>query len=236
MYRVILDCETLGDVNDHSTLKIYDLGYQIVDGKGNVVVARRYVVDDVYYGMRDEMKTAYYAKKLPAYNQAIANGTLEVRKWLNIVEEFAELCKAYKVKYVYAYNAGFDRDATNNTTRVLSNGFKKYFTPYGVKWRCIQAMAGETLCNSKNYFKFAYENGFTSPSGNVRTTAEAVYAYLINDPTYKEEHTALEDVKIETAILFRILKRHQKNDPTPSRVAWRKPQKKFQEWVAKNVK
>lgn len=234
MYRIVLDTETAGNVEDHSSLRVYDFGFQLVDSKFNVVLERRYFVSEIFND-HALMNSAYYANKLPQYYQALANKEVEIRPWLVIMKEFAELCKAYKVKEVWAFNAGFDRDATNATTEALSNGFRSWFAPYGVEWKCIQRAAAMTLCNSKNYFKFAYENGFVSAKGNVQTTAEAVYAYLTNDPAYKEEHTALEDVKIEAAILARVKRRHQKMETKPSRSAWRAPQKKFKEWVKKNV-
>lgn len=230
MYRIVLDTETAGNVNDHSSLRVYDFGFQLVDSKFNTVLERRYFVSEIFND-HALMNSAYYANKLPQYYQALANKEVEIRPWLAIMKEFSELCKAYKVKEVWAFNAGFDRDATNATTEALSNGFKTWFTPYGVEWKCIQHAAACTLCDSKNYFKFAYENSFVSAKGNVQTTAEAVYAYLINDPTYKEEHTALEDVKIEAAILARVKRRHQKMETKPNRAAWKKPQKHFKAWL-----
>ena len=38
-----------------------------------------------------------------------------------------------------------------------------------------------------------------------RENAETLYAFLTNDPTYVEEHTALEDSKIELEILLATL-------------------------------
>ena len=45
-------------------------------------------------------------------------------------------------------------------------------------------------------------------------TAEAVYAYITGNPEYSEEHTALEDSKIEAAILFEAWKRDVTADGT----------------------
>ena len=235
MYRIVLDTETAGNIEDRNSLRVYDFGFQLVDNNFNVVLEHRYFVNEVF-GNHELMNSAYYANKLPQYYQALANGEVELRPWLAIMKEFAELCKAYKVKEVWAFNAGFDRDATNATTAALSNGFKTWFMPYGVEWKCIQRATAMTVCNSSNYFKFAYENGFISAKGNVQTTAEAVYAYLTNNPTYKEEHTALEDVKIETAILARVKRRHQKMETKPNRAAWQAPHKRFKAWLKKNVK
>lgn len=232
MNRIILDTETAGNVEKHETLRVYDFGFQVVDSKFNVLMERRYFVSEIF-GNHELMNSAYYANKLPQYYQALANKEVEIRSWLAISKEFAEICKAYNVKEVWAYNAGFDRDATNATTEALSNGFKTWFMPYGVTWKCIQHAAACTICNSRNYFKFALDNGFISAKGNLSTKAEHVYAYLTNNADYKEEHTALEDVKIETAILAAVKRRHQKMETKPNRAAWMKPQKKFKAWVKK---
>lgn len=232
MYRIILDTETAGNVMQHDTLRVYDFGFVLVDSKFDTVLERRYFVSEIFND-HELMNSAYYAKKLPKYYQALANKEVEIRPWLAIMKEFAELCKAYNVKEVWAYNAGFDRDATNATTKALSNGFKTWFMPYGVQWKCIHHAATSTLCNSKHYFKFAHDNGMISSKGNLQTNAECVYAYLMNDASYKEEHTALEDAKIEAAILAKIKRRHQKTSVNPSRFAWRKPQEKYQKWLDK---
>lgn len=232
MNRIILDTETAGNVMDKSSLRVYDFGFQVVDNNFNVIAAHRYFVEEIF-GDADLMNSAYYARKLPQYYEAVEKGEVKVLSWLTIMHKFAAICKAYNVKEVWAFNAGFDRDATNRTTEVLSNGFRKIFVPYGVEWKCIQRAAVMTICNSRNYFKFAVENNLISKSGNVRTTAQAIYAYITKDPSFKEAHTALEDVKIETIILQKVKKQHKKIETKPSRYSWNYCQQKFKDFVEK---
>lgn len=60
----------------------------------------------------------------------------------------------------------------------------------------------------KRYTKFAYENGLITKSGKFfQTSAEAIYRYIKKDMTFVESHTALEDVKIETEMLLKCLKK-----------------------------
>lgn len=232
MYRIVLDTETLGDVEDNKSIMVYDFGYVVLDHECNIVETHRYLVKEVFCDRAADMLTAYYANKLPEYHLAVCDGSLSVKPFIEIWQQFKKICANYDVKQIWAHNARFDRDALNNTIEILSNGFVRFFTPYGVDWKCTCAAAGETFCNSRNYFKFAAEHGFVSASGNVRTTAEAIYAYLTNNPDFVEEHTALSDVLIETEILRKALKQHKKMTATPSRMAWRHPQKKFKEWAA----
>ena len=40
MYRVVLDTETVGSVDNHKTLRGYDFGFVVLDGKDNIVLSR----------------------------------------------------------------------------------------------------------------------------------------------------------------------------------------------------
>ena len=37
MYRVVLDTETVGNVDNHKTLRVYDFGFVVLDGKDNII-------------------------------------------------------------------------------------------------------------------------------------------------------------------------------------------------------
>jgi hypothetical protein len=49
-------------------------------------------------------------------------------------------------------------------------------------------------------------------NGRLSMTAENLYRFIINDPEYVEEHTALEDVMIEKEILAYCYRQHKKMD------------------------
>lgn len=235
MNRLILDTETAGNVNDRQSLRVYDIAWQIADKDFQPVVSRRFLVKEIFFDEADAMQSAYYANKLPQYYAEIAAGNVKVVHLAEIYKQLAADCKDYKVKELWAYNAAFDRDALNVTCEAVSNGLRTWFIPFGVKICCIQHLAAQTILNRSSYFKFAYNGGFyNKKTGNVRTNAEAAYAYLIGDADYKEEHTALEDVKIERQILAACKKvKNGKKDKKPSRTAWKVPQKKWKEWLDK---
>lgn len=227
MYRMVIDTETLGDTDNPLC---YDIGYAIMDSNGSIVESRRHLVRETFFYMRDRMGTCYYAEKLPLYYGALMNGLTDL-PLVEIRQELIELCKQYNIKQVWAFNAAFDRRALNYTAETVSNGFVKWFMPYGVEWHCIQAFAGQTILNSRTYFKYAITHGLVSEKGNVRTTAEATYQYIADDESFTEEHTALSDVLIECQILFKCLKQHTKANTKPSRSAWRFCQEKFKNFV-----
>lgn len=66
--------------------------------------------------------------------------------------------------------------------------------------------ACERLINNNRYKKFCLDSGIVSQGGfYFKSSAESVYKYLLKDNKFIEAHTALEDAKIETIILSKIL-------------------------------
>lgn len=71
----------------------------------------------------------------------------------------------------------------------------------------IWGLACEHLLNCDEYKRMCIDEGWQSASGKYfKTSAEAAYRFLKNDPTFDEAHTALDDVEIESEILVKILK------------------------------
>lgn len=233
---MVLDTETLGNVDERSTLRTYDFGYLVRDRAGDVYEAGSFVVSDIFYNMEEQMRSAYYANKLPQYHRGIGHlGAWEPISMLNLKKLIDTTVKDYGIKRVFAYNAGFDRGALNATIKHCSNGFVNFFMPYGVEYCDIWKPACDVIMNNRNYFAFAQANGLVSEKGNVRTSAEACYSYLIGDANYSECHTGLEDVMIESAILTALFQSKKKLDFSVSGSPWRVPQKKFKKWASKQV-
>lgn len=230
MFRVVIDTEGTGTPE---TALTYDVGMVVVDNDYCVVREYRALVDEIFND--DElMSSAYYARKLPAYYAAIEAGEVQVKPFITIWREVSAIIKEFKVKEVWAHNASYDRAALNRTLETLSNGFRKYFMPYGVEWHCTQAAAAATVCKLQKYYRFIIRNNMLTRKGNVPTSAEAVYAFLNNNPDYCEEHTALQDARDESVILRECKRRRvHKRDTYPSRYAWQRPQKGFKAWAAK---
>lgn len=235
MYRIILDAETAGEVNNHSTLRVYDLGYKVVDSDFNTVATRNFVVGEIFYN-NQLMNTCYYKNKLPQYKKEIAQGIRTVETFANIRKQFIADCKEYGIKQVWAFNAGFDRDALNATINFISNDICNEFMPHGIKWCDIAAPACELICKKESYFDFCLRNGYVSDKGNIRTTAETIYRYLTNNTDFVESHTGLKDVEIESEILFTCLKKRKKMSKEITNAAWRIPQKRFKEYKKKKQK
>ena len=87
-------------------------------------------------------------------------------------------------------------------------------------------MACQTILNTKNYIRFAEQNGLESDKGNILTNAEYAYRFLTNQIDFIESHTGLEDVKIEIAIMAKCLSVHRKINRGINSSCWRIPQQK----------
>lgn len=100
-----------------------------------------------------------------------------------------------KEKSIYEYdNSNFDFRG------------KKY--PLGDLW----GIACNRLINIRKYKSMCLKNNMVSASGEFfSTSAESTFRYLINNYNFKEEHTALSDVIIETEILLKALKKGKIN-------------------------
>ena len=180
------------------------------------------------------MKTAYYATKIPQYLAGIENNAFKVRRFYEVRETLKKVMDKYKITAVCAYNANFDYNALNTTQRWLTKSKYRYFLPYGTKVFCIWHMACQTICMQKSYVRFCLENGWTSSSGNIKTSAEAVYAYMTKDKNFVESHTGLQDVLIEVQILAHCFRQHKKMIKSINRTCWRIPQEQAKE-IAKAV-
>ena len=231
MYLVI-DTETCNTVEQPLP---YDIGYAICDRYGNIEIEKSYVVAETFLDMKETMKSAYFANKIPQYWEDIKNGTREIKSIYNIRKELHSLMKEYRVKKVGAYNMGFDKRALNNVLRYTTKSFCRWFFPFGTEYFCIWNMACQTLLNTTSYIKFALENGLESDKGNILTSAESCYQWLKNNVEFTESHTGLEDVKIEIEIMAKCFSTHKKMDKKINSSCWRLPQRKRKELDLKKV-
>ena len=229
-YFLVIDTETCNSIEEPIP---YDIGYAICDREGNIYEERSFIVAEVFLDMKDVMQTAYYAEKIPKYWDDIKSGKRTMKTLFNIRKQVREDMKKYGVKKVGAYNAGFDRKALNNLMRYMTKSFCRWFFPFNTQYFCIWNMACQVLMARATYIKFAKTNGLQSEKGNLQTSAEACYKYLKNKLDFVEEHTGLEDVKIEVEIMAKCFATHKKLDTTINSRCWQIPQVKRKEIESK---
>jgi len=198
MRVLVLDTETLG-VCDPS---VYDLGYLIYDTADGMLVSRDYITKEIYDNPK-KMQTAYYYNKLPIYEERLADGYCKKTKWTYILRILQRDINKYKPDGIYAYNSSFDTRAIAKTCKLFKT---KNPTADGIKdiWK---GLTDPHITKTEEYKEFCKVNGFMTKHKRPRcqAKAETVYRYLTRQTDYVEQHTALEDSKIELAILLKAL-------------------------------
>lgn len=210
-YGIMLDTET---VNGLEYPLFYDIGYQIIDSYGNKYLERSFMNSDIFLGHKELMQSAYYADKIPQYWQDIKTGKRVLTSMYNIRQQLQADCDLYGCVFICAHNARFDYKALNNTQRYITKSKYRYFTPYGLEWWDTLAMAKSILSNKPSYLKFCQQNNIDNShltkGGKPRFTAEIIYQYISDNPSFIESHTGLEDVDIERQILAWCKRQHKK--------------------------
>lgn len=214
-YIMMLDtetCNTMLDENgqlDMTNVLVYDFGWKVIDKRAKVYEEKSYIAEEIFYGMADVMKSAYYAKKIPMYLEEIAQGKRIVAPFYEIRKDFCETMARYETTTVCAHNARFDYNALNTTQRYLTKSKYRYFFPYGTEvWDTLK-MARDVIAKTPTYKRFCEENGYLTKNGQVRLTAEILFRYISRDNDFIESHTGLEDVEIERQILAYCFRKHK---------------------------
>lgn len=196
---LVLDTETLG-VKDR---RVYDLGYVIVSlADGKILKSRDYVSKQIYDNL-ELFKSAYYANKRPIYESRLADGYLKKMWWGSIMNVLAKDIETYGVDGLFAYNSSFDLGAI----KVMCEQYKAKQNPTadGIIDIWKDNLVDPNLTQTEEYIEFCKVNNYLTKAGKCRATAEIVYRYLTRDGNYTEQHTALEDAKIEADILRFVL-------------------------------
>lgn len=217
-YMVGLDTETCNGLNledgkvDLTQSLVYDIGWAVTDKRGKIYKTRSFVVAETFLDMKDVMKSAYYAEKIPKYWEDIKAGTREIKTLMAIRKILFEDMKEYNINIVFAHNASFDVRALNNTIRFVTKSRFRWFFAYGTEiWDTLK-MARQTIGEQKSYITWCVNNGYLTKhkTPRVRLTAEILYRYLSGNKDFIESHTGLEDVIIETKIMSHCLRQHKK--------------------------
>lgn len=223
---IVLDTETAGTINYPLP---YDLGYKVMNRKGEVLVARSFVIYEIFVSQKEMMQSAYYADKIPSYEVELKNGDRKMVRLYTARKQILEDMENFKTNVVYAYNMNFDKRALNNDQKFTTENKYKHFFPYATEFRCIWNMACQVLLARPSYIKTALAQGWVSEKGNILTNAECAYRYITRNYDFQEVHKGLDDVNIEAEILLKCFAQHRKMDSKPYSACWRLVQKKREE-------
>ena len=214
-YKIVVDTETCPLDREMegvtpSNMFTYDIGWAVIDKRGNVYKTASYVVADIFLDEQALMKSAYYADKIPNYWKDIRKGKRKLATWNTIRKQFINDIKEYNIKQAFAHNMRFDYGTLNNTERWLSKSKYRYFFPYGIEICDTLKMARDVIGKMPSYKRFCKENELMTKNNQCRFTAEALFRFITKDTDFTESHTALEDVLIEKEILRYCYKQKKK--------------------------
>lgn len=190
-----VDTETTGTFEEPI---VYDFGGESLNGDNTI----NNVIYETFYKMPELMKQAYFADKIPSYDNDIWQSERFVQDFFELRNNIHKMYKEGKIKRIFAHNASFDVRALNNTCRVLSNNKIRYFFPYGMEICDTLKMAHEVLGHDDEYTSWCKKNGYMTnhETPRPRLTAEIIYRYITKNYSFDEEHTGLADVRIEKQI------------------------------------
>lgn len=217
VYGIMLDTETANTiVCEDGKLEMnfvlpYDLGFAVIDTKGNIYEEHSYVNEDIFCDEYTLMQSAYYADKIPDYIRDLANGKRQLKNTYEIRKILCDLIKKYDCKFISAHNARFDYRACNNIQRWTTKSKYRYFFPKDIEiWDTLK-MSRDVLLKMPTYIEFCEKNGFMTKhkTPQPQLTAEVIYRYITNDVNFIEEHKGLEDVEIEIEIFKYLMRQHK---------------------------
>lgn len=198
MNVLVFDTETI------STNKpfCYNLGYMIMNFDTlDILEYEDFVIEQIYHN-KPLFETAYYAQKKPIYTSKLKGKKMTMKKYGHACRKLRTDIKKHGIDFVYAFNSPFDERVLN-----FNSDFFGVANPLeDVEVRDIRAYAMNTICNTIDYKKFCEQHGLFTESFNYSTNAESLYRFITQDVDFIEEHTALSDSAIETAILYESYK------------------------------
>jgi len=209
---MVSDTETTGL---GSKAIVFDFAYVIATRK-KILLERQFLVREILTNARlmlgalfnSNWRAMFGGKLFELYIPKIATGEFQIYAWRDILEIMRDDISTYGVDVFCAYNISFDLGALNKTHRML---VEKNLNFSRLDLLDLYLFSTSTLLNSQLYHDFAWKHGiakgFITEADNVRTTAQATYAFLTGNPDFIESHTALADAQIETEILWRLLAR-----------------------------
>lgn len=208
------------DVEGMSSCRPYNIGYIIADKYGNKFLEKSFAVLPCIW---ENLQNCFQAQKMTHDNiqeilQDIENSDKKYA-YTSIKEVKKMILKditKHKVNEIWAYNCSFDK---GSLSRLFAEDFEilnNICTFYDI----IPAIVHTMLLN-KEYIDFCNKNGFITAKGNVMTKAEVVYRYLTNDIEFVEDHTGLNDCRIEYEILLTAINSGKKIDRNLKTPAWR---------------
>ncbi len=210
-YLLFVDTETIGSIYATEGVFPFEIGVKVYDNINKKVVYSKSFIVKKFFNNKYIMLSSFSAKKYPEYKEYIKDtSTYFMGSVKEIFTKISNIIKRYNIDIMVAHNGTFDKQALER----LGNEFGVY-SPFNELDLLDTMEISTVITNSKDYVKFCKNNKhilndlkesiFITNSGRVRITAQSIYCYLVNDPSYRESHTALQDISDEIYIYEKSL-------------------------------
>lgn len=210
-YLMFIDTETIGTLNVKESVLPFEIGMKIFDLESKKVVKEKSYLVRKFFNNKYIMLSTFSATKYPNYFEKLQNDKRYKTMSVNdISKDIEKNVQRYNVKIMVAHNGNFDKTA-----------MARLFEDFGVDnpFENIDLLDTQEISKvitfSKDYTEFCLANKdrlnsvkdscFITNSGRVRITAQAIYCYITQNPTFEEAHTGLEDLDIEIEIFKKSL-------------------------------
>lgn len=198
MNIVIFDTETISIEKPFC----YNIGYTIVTDKGEMLIERDFVVEQIWHNTA-LFNTAYYANKRPIYVSRMRGRKTIMDKYGYICQTMCRDFKTFEVEAGFAYNSEFDERVFE-----FNCDWYKCINPFdNIPIFDIRGYVHKFIAFTQTFQNFCDTHKLYTESGNYSTTAETLFKYISQQIDFVEEHTALSDSRIEKEILFECLSR-----------------------------
>lgn len=220
---LIIDTEFVGLEKRH----LYDIGIIVgsFDGKKIVPIEEHsYIISDIWYN-RPMFATAYYSEKRERYVGMLRSRKAKLIKSYELFKLLTAMVENYDIKRYFAYNSSCDRGVLQYNAELYNvvnpletledvdilklahdihktNSFKNWCI---AQYEAISEKIGQASTTTEKNELIAERGKFIGDSGRLRCGAETTYRFLINNPAFIEDHTGLEDCRIELDILNHCL-------------------------------
>lgn len=163
---------------------IYDIGWTIIDRKGNIIKTANYIVQETFF-VPNIFNTAYYKEKRPQYIEMLETGKAKAMRWNEIALELMndlDFCSL-----ACAYNACFDfKKAIPFTDKYI----RKLYSAQYQKWedkqykKCLDIVNGVNESENPEYLTPLFQ--FRGKGYPIADLWGVACSKLINGTRYKD--------------------------------------------------
>jgi len=212
-YLLFVDTETIGSLYVAESVLPFEIGIKVFDLENMKVVKEKSYLIRKFFNNKYIMLSTFSATKYPKYFEKVENDKrYKLVSTNDMAQDLEKIINRYNIKIMVAHNGKFDQNAIARLCEEfgVDNPSKK------IDLLDTQEIS-KVITFSKEYSEFCLtnqerlnsmkESAFITNSGRVRTTAQAIYSFITQNPTFEEAHTGLEDIDIEIEIFKESLKR-----------------------------